>query len=55
MSSFYRVWLVGDVYRVDSNEMRLLLTKPSLLAASLRSLCSSLYRCMYNVSVPAFV
>jgi len=55
MSSFYKVWLLDDVYRVDSNEMRLLLTKPSLVAASLRSLCSSLYLCLYNVSLPASV
>jgi hypothetical protein len=55
MSSFYKVWLVVDIYHVDSNEIRLLLTKPSLFAASLRSLCSSLYLCLYNVSLPARV
>jgi len=55
MSSFYKFWLVGDVFHVDSNEMRLLLTKPSLSSASLLSLCSSLYLCLYNVSLPASV
>jgi hypothetical protein len=36
MSPFYKAWLVGGDYHVESNEMHIFLTNPLLFAASLR-------------------